>query len=489
MCGALRSLRRCPRLRSYLCWPAPSPTLPRGSGSPGGRSRSTRGAPLAAPRRHGYEAALVSASFLRGAIAVVIALVPFGGIDVPLIGVSVVLVAMIVPATAAAITIVRGELRPRRSVLLAGMLLCVLSAILSTVLTFDRGASVTLVIVAVLAFGYATAIVLGESEVSEVGGWLPLLASIGGVIAMWALSSAGSIMTTEDGGVVAGRLQGPFAQPNELGVFCAAMLPIGVIAVVTATTRIGFAIQLLSTLAIGAAWIMSMSRGAWIGGCLALLIVAVFSPTTRKWLALALLGAIGFVTAALATPPSAGVIGVVGARLRSFSGASSNPYDDRPAIWAEAWRQAGEHPWVGVGPGGFSAASGGSASSVSLQPPLHPHNLVLTILAERGVVGLAAAGLVVIGCILVMVRAWQWYSRGLGLDSAWRIAAMSGLVAIAAQGLFDMPLRNPMVAALTWTLLGYAAVSEAGRPYAITACTRADVPIVPTPGIRRRQDS
>ncbi len=104
-------------------------------------------------------------------------------------------------------------------------------------------------------------------------------------------------------------------------------------------------------------------------------------------------------------------------------------------------------------------------------------------------VGLAAAGLVVIGCILVMVRAWQWYSRGLGLDSAWRIAAMSGLVAIAAQGLFDMPLRNPMVAALTWTLLGYAAVSEAGRPYAITACTRADVPIVPTPGIRRRQDS
>ena len=429
----------------------------------------------------------MSTSFLRGSIAAVIVLLPFGGIDVPGIGISVVLAAMIVPAGAAVIAILLGDLRPRRSVLLTGMFLCVLSSILSTIGSADRSASLRLSLLAVLALGYATAIVLAESDVSEVGGWLPLVAPIGGAIALWALSSAESITTTAAGGVVTGRLQGPFAQPNELGVFCAAMLPIGVIAVVTASTRIGLTIQLVSTVAIGAAWVMSMSRGAWIGGCLALLVVAVFSPTTRKWLALALLGAIGTVTAALAASPSAGILGVLGARLRSFSSASENPYDDRPAIWAEAWRQAGEHPWLGVGPGGFLTTSREAASSVSLQPPLHPHNLLLTILAERGVVGLAAAGLVVTGCILVMVRAWQWYARGLGLDSAWRIAAMSGLVAIAAHGLVDMPLRNPIVAALTWTLLGYAAVSEAGRPHAMTPCNREDGVVVPTPGTPRRQ--
>ena len=428
----------------------------------------------------------MNASFIRGSIAVVIVLLPFGGIDVPGIGISVVLVAMLVPAGAAVVAVLRGELRPRRSLLLTGLLLCVLSAILSTVVSADRGASLKLAVVAVLALGYAMAIVLAESDVREVGGWLPLVAPIGGVIALWALSSAGSIVTTQGGGVVTGRLQGPFAQPNELGVFCAAMLPIGVIAVVTATTRVGFTIQLVSTLAMGAAWVMSMSRGAWIGGCLALLIVAVFSPTTRRWLALALAGAIGFVTAALAASPSAGVLGVLGARLRSFSSTSNNPYDDRPAIWAEAWRQAGDHPWLGVGPGGFPAASGESASAVSLEPPLHPHNLLLTILAERGVIGLAAAGVVVVGCVLVMAQAWQWYSRGLGLDSAWRIAAVSGLVAIAAHGLFDMPLRNPIVAALTWTLLGYAAVSETGRPCVATASTRsAPDAVIATPGTRR----
>ncbi len=414
----------------------------------------------------------MSAPFLRGSIAVVIVLLPFGAIDVPGIGISVVLAAMLVPAGAAAVAVLLGELRPRRSVLLAGLLLCVVSAILSTAGSADRSGSLTLAVVAVLALGYATAIVLAESDVSEVGGWLPLATPIGGAISVWALSSAGSIMSTEGGGVITGRLQGPFAQPNELGVFCAAMLPIGVIAVVTATTRAGFSIQLVSTLAIGAAWVMSMSRGAWIGGCLALVIVAVFSPTTRRWLALALVSVIGFLMVALTAPPAAGTLGALGSRLRSFSDASNNPYDDRPAIWAEAWRQAGEHPWFGVGPGGFPAAAGESASSVSVQPPLHPHNLLLTVLAERGVVGLAAAGLVVIGCIIVMVRAWQWYAQGLGLDSAWRIAAVSGLVAIAAHGVVDMPLRNPIVAALTWTLLGYTAVSETGRPYVATDHTR-----------------
>lgn len=427
----------------------------------------------------------MSAPLLRGSIAVVIVLLPFGGIDVPGIGISVVLVAMLVPAAAAVVAVLAGELRPRRSVLLTGLLCCVLSAIVSSFVSADRSQSLTLVLVAVLALGYATAIVLAESDVSEVGGWLPLVGPIGGVISIWALSSAGSVMATADGGVVAGRLQGPFAQPNELGVFCAAMLPIGVIAVVTATTRVGFSIQLVSTVAMGCAWVMSMSRGAWLGGCLALVVVAVFSPTTRKWLALAVLGAVGFVTLALTVPPSAGLLGVVGARLRSFSTAANNPYDDRPAIWDEAWRQAAEHPLLGVGPGGFPAAAGDSASSVGIQPPLHPHNLLLTILAERGVVGLAAAGVVVIGCLVVMARAWQWYSRGLGLDSAWRIAAVSGLVAIAAHGLVDMPLRNPIVAALTWTLLGYAAVSETGRPSPGTLAPRAEDDVFATPDTQR----
>ena len=400
---------------------------------------------------------------LRGSIAVVIVLLPFGAVQAPGVGVSVVLVAMALPAAGAAVAILAGDLSPGRSVLLAGLLLCVFSTLASTFVSTDLGYSMTLTLVAVVSLGYATAIVLAESDGPDTGGWLPFLAVIGGVVAAWALSSSGSVVASDGGGVVTGRLQGPFAQPNELGVFCAALLPIGVIAVVTATTRIGFAIQLASVLALAAAWVLSMSRGAWTGGCLALLIVAVFSPTTRKWLALATAGVAGFVVSALAAPPSAGVLGVVGARLKSFSEVSNNPYDDRPAIWAEGWRLAGEHPWLGVGPGGYQAAAGGSTSPVSFSAPLHPHNLVLTALSERGVFGLFGAAVVAVGCCVVLARSWEGRARGCGLDSSWRIAAVAGLVAVAGHGLFDMPLRNPIVSGLTWTLLGYAAVAETRR--------------------------
>ena len=410
----------------------------------------------------------MNAVLLRGSIAMVIVLLPFGGVDVPGLGISVVLVAMLLPATFAVVAILHGGLNPRPSILLTGLLLCVLSAMLSAPGSADPDASVTLVVVGVLALGYATAIVLAESDVPEVGGWLPLVVPVGGVVSAWALATAGSFTVAEGGSVVIGRLQGPFSQPNELGAFCAAMLPIAVIAVVTSSTRLGFAIQLGATIAIGAAWVMSMSRGAWIGGLAGLVIVAVFAPTTRRWLALAVGSAAAFVGAALTAPPSAGTLGVLGARLRSFSEVSDDPYDERPAIWAEAWRQAGDHPLLGVGPGGFPAASADSSSAVSFEPPLHPHNLLLTVLTERGLVGLLAASVVVLGCAVLMARAWEWYARGLGLDSAWRIAAVAGLVAIAGHGLVDMPLRNPMVAALTWTLLGYAAVSETG--------TRSDGP-------------
>lgn len=400
---------------------------------------------------------------LRGAVALVIVALPLGFVDVPGLGVSVVLVAMLVPAALAATAIVRGELRARPSLLLAGLLLGVVSTIVSSLGSADLAASVPLAVIAVVCLGYATAIVLAESDLVAVGGWLPLAAPIGGVIAIWALLTAGPLVVAEGGGVVTGRLQGAFEQPNELGAFCAALLPIGVIAVVTASTRIAFAIQLVATLMLGTAWVLSMSRGAWVGGCLALLVVAVFAPTTRRWLALGVAAGAGFVVAALAAPPSAGAIAVLGARLRSFSSAAENPYDARPAIWAEAWRQAGEHPWTGVGPGAFPAVSAEPASAVSAAPADHPHNLLLTVLVERGVLGVATACVLALGCGAVMLRAWQWYSEGHGLDSAWRIAAMAGLVALAGHGLFDMPVRNPTVAALTWTLLGYAAVSETGR--------------------------
>jgi hypothetical protein len=43
------------------------------------------------------------------------------------------------------------------------------------------------------------------------------------------------------------------------------------------------------------------------------------------------------------------------------------------------------------------------------------------------------------------------------------VAVLAALAAVAVHGAFDMPLRNPIVSGLVWTLLGAAVVVETAR--------------------------
>ncbi|WP_183093759.1 O-antigen ligase family protein [Nocardioides stalactiti] len=408
---------------------------------------------------------VVGGKALPLAVGAVILLLPFGDYSVPVIGLRLSYVAMAVPAALAVRAIVAGRRLPA-SLILLGAGLGMVGGVVSAAAGVAPDRSVPLVVISAITLGFATAVVFAYRPGLEVGA-LDLLVVVGGVVAGTALASAGSIQAAEAGSVVNGRLTGPFSQPNELGVFCAALLPIAVACLVsTASWRRGVLLG-IATGCLAAACVMSMSRGSWIGGTAALICLAVCEPATRRALGAVGLVLLGTCLAALMVPADVPILGVLGSRIRSLGDPAGNQYDDRPLIWAEALRQGAEHPWLGVGPGAFQNAASTSASAVSADPADHAHNLVLTTLADRGVIGVALGVLVVTGVVVAARRQLLAVPRPGTGDHVFRVRSMAvvaALTAVVVHGSFDMPLRNPIVAALVWTLLGLAMVAETTGP-------------------------
>lgn len=413
------------------------------------------------------------------AVGAAIVLLPFGDTGVPVAGLSLSFVAMAVPALMALVILVRDEAPLPGSLVLLGLSLSVAAGVVSAASGIDPDRSVTLVVISLITVGYAFAIAFAHRPHLEDTG-LELLVVVGGVVAVLALTSAGSIEAAEAGNVVSGRLTGPFAQPNELGVFCAALLPLAVACAVTARSRRRTTLLGICAACLAAACVLSMSRGAWIGSLFGLVALAVCAPVTRRALGTVAAALAGTVVAALVLPSSTPVLGVFGLRMRSLGDPTQNQYDDRPLIWGEAWRQATEHPWWGIGPGAYQQAASDAVSRVSARPADHPHDLPLTILAERGMVGVGLAVVVVVGCALTARRLMRRTDQG-PTDRGRRargLAVLAGLVAVAVHGTFDMPLRNPIVSGLVWTLLGAAVVADLTSKRALPA---GPVPATRTP--------
>ncbi len=399
-------------------------------------------------------------------VGAVIVLLPVGDANVPGLGLPLIYVAMLVPAGLALRTLVLDEAPVPPSLVLLGSSLGAVAGMMSAAVGITPDRSGPLVVISGITLGYAVAVLLAFRPGLEVDG-TDLLVVVGGVVAALAVTSAGKLQAAEGGNVVVGRLTGPFAQPNELGMFCAALLPLAVACAVTTVRTRRRLVLGLAAACLAVACLMSMSRGAWLGAGAALILLAVCEPTTRRALRNVGLAIAAVCVTALAVPPNTALLGVLGSRIRSLGDPTQNQYDDRPLTWAEAVRQAGEHPWFGVGPGGFHDAATVSASAVSAHAPEHPHNLILTVLTDRGVIGVALGLVVVVGCVFAARRhlaARSGPDRASTVLPTRALAVVASLTAVAVHGAIDMPLRNPIVSGLVWTLIGMVMVAETTRP-------------------------
>ncbi len=146
----------------------------------------------------------------------------------------------------------------------------------------------------------------------------------------------------------------------------------------------------------------------------------------------------------------------------------------RLIVWQLAWELFATAPWTGVGPGEFSGAGFAHGLPVELAADLvwtSPHNFVLQLLSETGLVGAIP---VAIGLFLWTGDARRTFQHG-NSPAMWWVAACVGVEFIHA--LLEFPLWYAHFLAITALLMGIGAspgVAIWGRP-ARTALVAASI--------------
>lgn len=314
---------------------------------------------------------------------------------------------------------------------------------------------------------FASVVLAACRNMVDLRRFLAAFTLVGTAIAATALTtgSAENFETAYGGAQVQGRLQGALDHPNQLGSLCALSAPVAASLLLASRTRWGKVASLVALGVTLAALALSLSRGAWIGTAVAFLLLLVTLPQARRLLAALSVPLVAMGLIVWSFAPTNPETQIVGERARSLTVLS--PYDDRTEIWAEARREIREHPWTGIGPGGFRVASRRAESESSSVFALHAHNLFLNTGAENGlpaVVLLLAFAVALAGATREASRRAK--AAGADRDRVLTLGIAAGLIAVFSQGFVDHTLGNSVVHIALWALIGALLVArrDAGRP-------------------------
>lgn len=339
-------------------------------------------------------------------------------------------------------------------------------AVVSTVQSVDVGLSlrqtVQIVFGVLLSLAVASSVVDDRQRMIVVS----VFCIVGGGVCLWGAFDSEATRVLDSGSLITNRATGIFAQANELGAFAAVVTAMGLALTMTRGNRFARSAGYWGLAGGIGATVVALSRGSMVGIALAVVVFAVLLADIR--LRILTVASLVLLTLVIA---GAGKVGptslqIAGDRVATIVTGNENPYDERPAIYAEAQRQIRERPLFGSGPGSFPIASGvGKQPGLSLSTaefhglPVtvgadHAHNVLLTVGAEMGLlgIGLAVAFTMLLGSALLRVSRRAAVRNG-QVVIAGLAAALSTFV---GQGLVDFTLRNPIVFATLWLMVGLA---------------------------------
>jgi len=203
------------------------------------------------------------------------------------------------------------------------------------------------------------------------------------------------------------RAYGTFAQPNPYAGYLNLSLPLAYALLLAGhhghrATQRKDAVLIAWLAVVGAAFLMSFSRGAWIGFAVAVMVVSILH-SRRTALALAagsgVLVAI-FILSSVNLLPSALTqrFSAVTDYFRIFDARNVKVTDanfaivERMAHWQAAWYMFNDRPWLGFGIGNYPAAYPRYSLAGWKEDLGHAHNFPLNVAAETGLIGLATYG-------------------------------------------------------------------------------------------------
>ncbi|MBI3960660.1 MAG: O-antigen ligase family protein [Chloroflexi bacterium] len=252
------------------------------------------------------------------------------------------------------------------------------------------------------------------------------------------------------------RAAGSFHQPNPYAGYLGLTLPVAVSLALWAWQRVaaygGLPVRRTEALvwallysglagAMGAGLLASGSRGGWLGAAAGVGLV-VLARSRRMLmaglvglLALLLWGAMGGLSPAAIPAPIAERLADVPAYFGvGISQIVTQPVTDenfsvieRLAHWLAAARMWETAPWLGVGAGNYAAVYPQVRLPLWEDALGHAHNIYLNVLAESGLIGLAAY-LLMWGGIVV----WLWKATRRNRSGSWEQALLVGVLGVAA---------------------------------------------------------
>jgi O-antigen ligase len=302
--------------------------------------------------------------------------------------------------------------------------------------------------------------------------------------AMQFVTNSGPAFFEIDGAL---RAYGNFDQPNPFGGYLATLLPLAVLMALCPANRGWYRLMCLGAgLAILGGIALSQSRGAWLGVAVAaVVLLLVWSPTTRRLLVPAVGGLVGLAVLAFSgfLPPallervaqSIAYFGVFDVRTVELTSENFSVVE-RMAHWQAGWAMFLDHPWLGVGAGNYAEAYPNYYVSTWLDPLGHAHNYYLNMLAELGILGGALLLLVLallfrdFGSALLRVPQGGWVGRAPSAavsasrasDAFWRAVlagVLAALVVFCVHDLFDNLFVHGVNAQLA-VLLGLGLVAR-----------------------------
>ncbi|HYF28537.1 MAG TPA: O-antigen ligase family protein [Baekduia sp.] len=280
----------------------------------------------------------------------------------------------------------------------------------------------------------------------------------GGIAGVRAIVDPQPLTGVVFGGGEVERATAGLGSPNALGVFFVLVIPLQLVLTILPgpTWQRGLAALCAALSLVGMT--LAVSRGAFAGLAVALLLLALWAPFRRIALAaVPVLAAIAIIGNPVSMVDTSDVV----TRLSEVeSTAASNP---RIALWEATPDMIADHPLFGVGAleFGYYAASYGILSSQGT--PNHAHSMPLTIAAELGLLGLAAFLAFVVGVGGALTRAARRAApegRGLAFGLA---AGLSGFV---VSGMVDYVLGSAPIAAAVFVLSGLGVALALGTPRA-----------------------
>jgi len=256
-----------------------------------------------------------------------------------------------------------------------------------------------------------------------------------------------------------GRVSGSLGNPNLLGSFICAIIPVGVCFIASRSiSRLlrGLSISLFAVLGCFAL-AASGTRGSLIGLAAGMFFIAgflLFRPSGQSKVKKAVI--IGSLLLLLTI-----AIVLMAPRLSEISHSDSGTIQVRRLIWSGTLDMIRAKPLTGWGPGSFQIVFPGFRNPVYhmlgvSHNTLHAHSEYLEVLSDTGLTG--ALLWLVLGVMLI--RFWRKRLQ----RNLVTVGLLAGIVAIAAEATVSVALRWPPTAFLAALLVGLLMVSTDSSP-------------------------